>query len=150
MKYSTRLSNAAHILVFIAENEEEKPTSATIATSLATNPSQVRQLMAQMKAAGIIASEQGRANPTLARDAEKISLLDVYRAVEGEKPLLHINTQTNPACGIGVNVQHALAGHFDQIQLAAENKMDAISIADVMADYFSLSRRAESDGEQPQ
>ena len=35
-------------------------------------------------------------------------MYDIYRAVEGDKPLLHLDTDTNPDCGIGINIQFAL------------------------------------------
>lgn len=34
---------------------------------------------------------------------ESLTLLDVYRDIEGDKPILHQDTHTNPDCGVGVN-----------------------------------------------
>lgn len=96
MKYSTRLADAVHIMVFVHLADQTTLTSTEIATSIQTNPAYVRQLMAKMKAAGLIESARGQARPSLGREPEAITLLDVYRAVEGDKPLLHLDTHTNP------------------------------------------------------
>ena len=34
-------------------------------------------------------SVAGHAHPSLSKPADQITLLDIYKAVEGEKPLLH-------------------------------------------------------------
>ena len=101
MKYSTKVSDAVHILSFIALNAKESLTSQAIAESVKTNPAFVRQMMSSLRNAGLLTSVKGHAKPALSRDAKDISLLDVYRAVEGDKPLLHQDTHTNPECGKG-------------------------------------------------
>ena len=120
MKYSTRLSDAVHLLLFVHLNSGQSLSSAAIAKSICTNPSYVRQMMAKLKAAGLLNSNRGQAKPSLSRAAEDISLLDVYRAVEGEKRLLHLDTHTNPDCGVGVHIQYALQGYFDRVQQETE------------------------------
>ena len=49
MKYSTKLSDTIHILIFIALGDAEQLSSTKIAESIKTNPAYVRQLMATMK-----------------------------------------------------------------------------------------------------
>ena len=112
MKYSTRLSDAVHILTLIALNESPTLSSGAIAESIHTNPSYVRQFMAKLKKSGLINSYQGQAVPALSRKAEEITLLEIYKAVEGDKPLLHLDTHTNPLCQVGVNIQLALQEYY--------------------------------------
>ena len=108
MKYSTRLSDAVHILAFIALNPNGSLSSSSIAESIHTNPGCVRQLMSALRRAGLISSVKGHPRPALTRIPALITLLDVYRAVEGEKPLLHLDTHTNPECGAGIYIQLSL------------------------------------------
>ena len=136
MKFSTRLSDAAHILLFIYLNQETRLSSDQIAKSICTNPSYVRRLMAEMKEAGLIRSMRGQANPMLQRSPDSITLLDVYRAVEDQKPLLHLDTHTNPECGVGVNIQLALQEHYDRIQEIAEKAMGETSLQDILDTYY--------------
>ena len=136
MKFSTRLSDAVHILLFIYLNQETRLSSDQIAKSICTNPSYVRRLMAEMKEAGLIRSMRGQANPMLQRSPDSITLLDVYRAVEDQKPLLHLDTHTNPECGVGVNIQLALQEHYDRIQEIAEKAMGETSLQDILDTYY--------------
>ena len=82
MKYSTRLSDAVHLLLFIHLEPDADLSSAAIAASIHTNPACVRQMMSRLREAGLLRSTQGRARPSLARDIGEITLLDVYQAVE--------------------------------------------------------------------
>ncbi|MDE6873741.1 MAG: Rrf2 family transcriptional regulator [Lachnospiraceae bacterium] len=136
MKYSTRLSDAVHILVFIHQSSSSTVSSSEIAVSIQTNPSYVRQIMAQLKAAGLISSSRGQATPELGKVPEKTSLLEIYKAVEKEKPLLHLDTHTNPECGVGVNIQLALADYYRQIQNDVENSMRNITLQDIINSYL--------------
>ena len=119
MKYSTKLSDTIHILIFIALGDDEQLSSTKIAESIKTNPAYVRQLMATLKNAGIVVNTQGHANAALAKSADKINMYDIYRAVEGDKPLLHLDTDTNPDCGIGINIQFAIGDFYHEIASTA-------------------------------
>ena len=138
MKYSTKLSDAVHILAFIALSADasESLSSTDISVSIQTNPAYVRQLMAKLKAAGLIQSTRGQAKPALGKTAPNISLLEVYHAVEGDKPLLHLDTHTNPDCGVGMNIQSALAEYYARVQDTAEQEMHQITLQNVIDSYF--------------
>lgn len=138
MKYSTRLSDAVHIVVFIALNEEPGLTSARIAESVRTNPAVVRKYMSALKRDGILSNVRGHPEPALARAPEEITLLDVYRSVEGDKPLLHLDTHINPECGMGVFIQESLGDFYEAVQSEAERKMSEISVRDIMDNYQRL------------
>lgn len=135
MKYPTKLSDAVHILAFLALHPGVCLTSEKIAESVRTNPGYVRQLMSALRKGGLLTSVKGHPRPALARAPRQITLLDAYRAVEGEKPILHQDTHTNPACGVGVNIQLALADCYQEIQSAAERKMEEITLEDIIALY---------------
>lgn len=135
MKYSTKLSDAIHILVLIALDPLKNLTSQTIAESIKTNPSFVRQIMAKLKKENLINSVHGHASPQLAKPADQITLLDVYYAIEGKKPLLHLDTHTNPECGVGVNIQLALHDYYQEVQATAEQKMSSITLQDIIDLY---------------
>ncbi|MDD6926282.1 MAG: Rrf2 family transcriptional regulator [Christensenellaceae bacterium] len=138
MKYSARLSDATHLLVYIYLSEGNCVSSSDIAVSIKTNPSYIRQLMSKLKAAGLLKSMRGAAKPELSKSPEKISILDIYRAVEGNTPLLHLDTNINPECGIGVNVQLALQTFYEDIQKTTECAMADITLADVIKKYNFL------------
>lgn len=144
MKYSTKLSDATHILSYIHLNELPNLSSTAIAVSICTNPSYVRQLMAKLKSAGLIHSTRGQANPILDREPEKITLLDIYKAVEGDKPLLHLDTHINPNCNVGVYIQYSLKDYYEEVQKASENKMAQITLADIIKTYNEKRQNAQA------
>ena len=135
MKYSTKLSDAVHILAFIVLNPNGSLTSDSIAQSIHTNPGCVRQLMSSLRRGGLTSSIKGHPKPALTRDPSTITLLDVYKAVEGEKPLLHLDTHTNPECGVGIYIQLSLQDYFDRIQETAEEEMKHITLQDILDRY---------------
>lgn len=135
MAYSTRLSDALHLLVFIVTEQGADLSSSAIAKSLACHPASVRQMMGKLRRAGLITCVTGHAQPALARDPASVTMLDVYRAVEGDKPLLHLDTHTNPACGVGVNVQLVIGEEFARVQAAAERAMSDVTLADIIGRY---------------
>lgn len=136
MKYSTKLSDAVHIMAFIAINQDFDLSSAAIAASVQTNPAFVRQIMMKLRKAGLMSSINGHAKPSLAKPTEEITLLDIYKAVEGDKPLLHLDTHTNPECGVGVSIQLALADYYAQIQKETEQSMNKISLHDIISSFY--------------
>lgn len=136
MRYSTRLSDAVHILVFVALNGDSGLTSERIAGSIRTNPAHVRKLMADLKRAGIIINTPGHPQPALARNPSEISLLDVYSAVDGCKALLHLDTNTNPECCEGMMIQASLKDFYDDIQMGVEERMASVSLEDVIDNYW--------------
>ena len=136
MKYPTRLSDAVHILAFIALYPDCDLTSNKLAESVQTNPAYVRQLMSALRKGGLLVSVKGHPRPALAREPEKITLLDAYRAVEGNKPLLHQDIHTNPTCGVGVNIQLVIRDCYDLVQQQAEKAMEAITLQEILDRYL--------------
>lgn len=146
MKYPTRLSDAVHILAFIALYQDCDLTSNKLAESVQTNPAYVRQLMSALRKGGLLVSVKGHPRPALAREPEKITLLDAYRAVEGNKPLLHQDIHTNPACGVGVNIQLVLRDCYDLVQARAEETMRSITLQEILERYTEkLSHLGKKD-----
>lgn len=139
MKYSTKLSDSIHLLLFIHLNPKGNLSSSSIAESIKTNPAYIRQLMAAMKKANLIHNTQGVAAPTITRDLSEITFCDIYHAVEGDKPLLHLDTNTNPDCGVGINIQYAIGDLYAEAQEAMEQKLRQLTLQDVLDKYLEKS-----------
>lgn len=134
MKYSYKLSDAIHILVYIHIIPKGLLDSNTIAASVEANPSVVRRLMATLKKADLITSRAGTAEPRLARGPETITLLDVFRAVEPNQALLHVDPRTNMDCPVGAHIQQTLDSAYTRIQQVAEAEMQRLTVADMIRD----------------
>ena len=127
MKYSTKLV-ILFMMVLIAINQENLSPAPQLQKVSIQIPVFVRQLMLKLKKAGLMTSVAGHARPSLSKPADQITLLDIYKAVEGDKPLLHLDTHTNPDCGVGINIQLSLQGFYNEIQKTAEEKMNTVII----------------------
>ena len=138
MQISSRFTIAIHIFACIDTFEKDyKITSDFLANSVNVNPVVIRRLLVQLKAAGLIAVQRGSGGASIAKPLEEITFLDIYRAVEGEKPLLHLDIDTNPECGVGIHVQLAIGDFYREIQDAAEQKMAAITLQDIIDRYHA-------------
>ena len=127
-------------LSMLYQVETKVLSSTAIAASIQTNPAFVRQIMMKLRKAKLISSVTGHAKPILAKLPERITLFDIYKAVEGDKPLLHLDTHTNPECGVGVNIQFALHDYYQEVQEAAEKRMKEINLQDIIDSYYQKAK----------
>ncbi|HJE45843.1 Rrf2 family transcriptional regulator [Levilactobacillus namurensis] len=141
MRYSHRLSDAVHILAYVEIYRDGDLSSQAIAASVESNPALVRRLMGALRQAGLLATQRGSAQPHLLRDPATISLLDIYRAVEPDGDLLHVDDRTNPQCIVGGNIQETLRGAYQQVQRAAENQMAQITLAELISEIQVRERK---------
>lgn len=95
--------------------------------------------MMALSKAGLLTFERGRANPRLTKPASEISLLAVYRAMEGSKQLLHLDTHINPECNVGVGIQQTLGEAYAEVQKSAEEKMSSISLQSIIDGFYERS-----------
>lgn len=132
MKYSHRLSDSVHILVYL--NVLGSASSSTIADSVNSNPSLIRRLIARMVKAGIL-NRQGRGSEitiSLTRPATKISLLDIYQAVEDHQHFLNVDQEVNHNQDLGRSMPEVLETAYKQVQTAAEQEMAQIDLQSII------------------
>ncbi len=134
--YSSKLSVSIHILSVIALMETQTITSEYIASSINTNPALVRRLMSRLKKARLIKTSTKLGVTGLARKAEDISLLDIFLAVEDQRDLFSIHSNTNLECPVGAKIEVTLKHLYDNIQTATEAKLSAIHLADITKEFL--------------
>lgn len=138
MQISSRFTIASHILVLLAlEGDKEKQTSTSIAGSVGVNPVIIRNILAQLKEAGLVQVARGVGGARLAQAPDKITLFHVYQAVElfGEKgKLFGFHEQPNPACQVGRNIHPLLDSRLENAQSALEKELGQTTIADLLAE----------------
>lgn len=135
MQISTRFTVAVHALLCVMHfSPAEKVTSGFIAASVGVNPVVVRRTLGQLKEAGLVRVEPGVGGTALARGAEKITLLDVFRAVESVGgSLFDFHANPNPTCPVGRNVHTVLDGELADAQAALEGRLAQTTLADLDA-----------------
>jgi DNA-binding IscR family transcriptional regulator len=140
MKFSYKLSDAVHVLSYLYIYRDGDLSSRAIAKSVESNPSVVRQLMSDLREAGIIETRKGAAAPRLAKQPSEISLREIYLAINMDHNLLHIDPKTNPKCIVGGNIQDTLNDFYGRVQKSAFDEMSKITLADIIEDV--LNRQA--------
>lgn len=146
MKVSTRFSDAIHILAFIYIYQGKiSLTSDHIASSVELSPVMVRRIMACLKRAKLLKTKPGAAPaPHLACSPGKITLYDIYLAVEKKKPLFEIDYETNPDCIVGGNIQNTLNYYYGIAENAALAKLNEITLADVIDTILVHQKQKEA------
>lgn len=132
MKISSRFTIAVHMLALLHVRSDPL-TSEQIAGSVNTNPVIIRQISRLLKKAGLIEVKRGSGGAYLRKDADAVSLYDVYKAVEvvGEGELFHTHENPNPDCWVGANINQVLELILVKAQTAMENILRDVSIQDV-------------------
>lgn len=135
MQISSRFTIAIHVLVCIETFKDEyKITSDFLASSVNVNPVVIRRLLQQLKRAGIISVARGSGGAKIEKPLDKITLLDIYHAVEcvEEGQLFHFHENPNLACPVGRSIHTMLDTELEEIQKAMEDKMQSISLQDIL------------------
>ncbi|HBK5222895.1 TPA: Rrf2 family transcriptional regulator [Enterococcus faecium] len=149
MKYSLQFSDAIHVLAYIEMFQDTRSLSSEmIASSIETNAANVRKIMSQLKKSGLIFTKTGKPQPSLAKSPDKISLLDVYRSIEGNTQLIQVDPKTNPNCVVGANIQEALEESYARLQKKAEEEMAKITLDSLIHKIAVLEKekRPENTG----
>jgi Rrf2 family protein len=142
MGRATRFSVAVHALALIEHfGGDQRLTSEALAGSIGTNASFVRRVLAMLSHAGLVSSSAGVAGADLARPARKITLLDVYRAVDMEdEHRLAVHDEPNQRCIIGRHIQGALDAVIGPAEEAFEDELKRRTLADVSS-YIAAQAR---------
>ncbi len=134
MHTNSRFAVAVHAIAFIAaKNGKTTVTSEMVAESVNTNPVVIRRILGALREAHLATSQPGSGGGwALARRLDEITLRDIYCAVE-ETPLFAMPPRpANAHCMIGRNMQVILSEYFDEAEQAMQNRLAAITLAQVM------------------
>ena len=136
MANNTQFSIAVHLLAGLACGCHEKGvTSGHLAESVNTSPSFVRRTLAKLSKAGLVRTTTGKAGACwLAKDAKKISLLNIYQAVDAPKAFAIHNYSEQKVCYVSCHIKTALEKVLGKSQKALEASLEAVSLADIVAD----------------
>ena len=107
-------------------------SSEALARSVNTNPAFVRRLLGALAKAGLAESQMGQGGGALlARPEEKITLLDVYRAVEDQNLFALHRGGPNLECPIGRNITPILEAEISDAANALERSLASTTLADI-------------------
>ena len=131
MQISSRFTIAVHVLVCIETfKKEQKVTSDFLASSVKVNPVVIRRLLLQLKKAGLVKVARGTGGTDIEKPLDKITLLDIYQAVEcvEDGRLFHFHENPSQDCPVGKNIHRILDDRLVQVQDAMERELEAITL----------------------
>lgn len=131
MRTNSQFTTMVHVLTLLASTDH--PISSTwIAGSVNTNPVVIRQIIGQLRDAGLVETAPGSAGgAVLKTDAAQITLASVYQLVKKDTFFgLHPN-EPNPHCPVGRNIQAVLVELFDQMDWLIVDALAKISVAEI-------------------
>ncbi|HVY69324.1 MAG TPA: Rrf2 family transcriptional regulator [Verrucomicrobiae bacterium] len=135
MANNTQFSIAVHLMAGLAYGCGKDVTSARLAHSVNTSPSFIRRVLAKLSKAGLVETTTGKAGKCeLAESPEKISLLDIYHAVDAPKAFaIHTYTEQK-ACAVSCHIKAALDKALGKTQHAMEATLESITLAQIITD----------------
>lgn len=136
----TKFTVAIHILVMLATSKEPL-NSEDLANSVGTNASYIRKVMALLKEHQLIASQRGKSGTELLVAPHQVSLLDLYRVIEGEDPhIFQFHQNPNPTCPIGRNIKQAVFPFLEDAETQLQKSLQADTLADIITRIQKLER----------
>jgi Rrf2 family protein len=124
---------AVHALTVLAYKEGDRVTSASLAGSINTNPVIIRRLLLALQRARLVDTCKGAgAGSRLSRSPGRISLAEVYKAVEEGEPFATPARKPNAACPVGKGIREALNPVFAAARGALERELGKTTLAEVM------------------
>ena len=112
---NTRFATAVHIMTLLADSPQDWLTSEWMAGSININPVMVRKELSILREAGLVISRQGKEGGSqLSRNAEAITIAEIYAAVKNTDVLGKKNQKLNPLCPVGKEINNHLNGLFKE------------------------------------
>lgn len=143
MQIPSRFTIGVHTMMVIAlKSNTDRVTSDYIANSVGANPVIIRNILGQLKIAGLIEILRGKGGASLLKEAGNISLLDIYLATDSQGEdgqLFSFHKDINPNCEIGSTMHQILNNKLLEAQMALENQLSQTSLAELIVSSKELT-----------
>jgi Rrf2 family protein len=128
-----QFSSALYLLMTLAYHKERRMNSKEIALGLKTNPVVVRRLMTLLSDSGLIKSRKGRDGGVwLARDPAKVSLADVYRAVELPEMITEFDKPALKACAVSCAMKKIISQVSNSLETDIRKSLSKVRLSDLL------------------
>lgn len=142
---------AVHVLTLMAWADDEPLKSEQVAESVNTNPVVIRRMLCELAESQLVVSQSGSMGGSkLARDPERITLLDIYQAVENRGVFSLHRHPPSRKCPVGVNIGSVLNDVLDEVDTAVERVLANITIKDVVSRLRPCVSDANGNGKRKQ
>ena len=116
-------------------------------SSVNVNPVIIRKTLGQLKEAGLVNVEAGVGGASLAKEPKKITLWDIFCAVEDKKEeLFHFHENPNPDCPVGANIHAVMDGRLKKMKRSLQKEMDSVTLQDLVKDLRKEMKKSKKLG----
>ena len=124
---------AVHIMTALAFSPEKVIGSQTLAASVNTNPVVVRRLLLALRRAGLIETFTGkRGGARLRKKPNRISLVDIYDAVE-RRPVISVNKRRAlRQCHVSCHMKSIMSCVAESTEQAVRKHLRGITLAQLV------------------
>lgn len=130
---------ATHIMVMLAYRGGEETSSRLLADSVNADPTFVRKSLSKLGKAGLVVTRRGQTGASsLARPANRITLLDIYRASGAPSAFATHSYPVESECIVSRNFKICMSGVLSEVQNEFERSMSKITLA-------QLTRRVQKE-----
>lgn len=124
-----------HVLLHMARHDQPF-TSDQIAKMLGTNPVVVRRTMAGLRQAGYVSAGKGVGGGwRIACDLQRVTLLDIHRAVGGPKLFAIGIERDHPDCLVEQVVNAAMQDALQQAEAILLQRLASVTVGDLAAEF---------------
>ena len=137
-----KFSVALHILTMISESKDTLSSQA-LATSVGTNASYIRKVIALLKNAGLIQSHQGKMGYQLSKSPKDITLLNIYFATQeiSHISLFPVHQNSSPDCPVGKHIQGAVSPLFASAEAQLEKELAQQTLENVIDNLYQQAKQ---------
>ncbi len=143
MNSNSQFAVATHIMAMLAGNklymqDSACTNSSMIAESVNTNPVVIRRILSKLKEADLVISKPGPLGGSeISRHPSKITLNDIYSAVEDDGSLFHMHYgEPNPNCPVGGNVRASLKETMDKAESSIKKVLSKTTLLKLTNDIL--------------
>ena len=138
----TKFSVALHILTMISESKDTLSSQA-LAESVGTNASYIRKVIALLKNAGLITSQQGKTGYQLSKSPKEVTLLEIYFSTQevNHISLFPVHQNSNPDCPVGKHIQAAISPLFASAEAQLDKELAQQTLEDVINNLYKDAKQ---------
>lgn len=141
MSYSRAFSQAIVALVYISDKIQqgmfEFISTQQISDDLNIPPSTTGMILRRLNRAGILETREGaKGGVQLALQPDEVSILDVFNAIEQERPLFHANLKMRVKGEKPSRAQESIADVFGAAETAMKAELAAVTLADILKKLY--------------
>lgn len=134
MAANSRFAVATHIMLSVAVRRSgELVSSAYLSASVNTNAVVVRRILSDLQKAGLLETEHGRTGGSrLARPAHKISLYEVFQAVDQGDIFAFNKNKPNKTCALSCRMKSILEPVFSAANQSLASNLKQTLLSDLV------------------